>query len=114
VQQIPELINSTPTTYAVKLSPGVRDAASEDGAILLDIDNGSCLSLNAVGAKIWQMLKQEWQEDRIVMALQQEFTTIPISQLQQDYLDFVKELERNNLVQIERYTKNPVTACPTQ
>jgi hypothetical protein len=105
MQRIPELINSNRITYAVKLSAGVRDAVSADGAILLDIDDGSCLSLNAVGAKIWQMLKQEWQEDRIVVALQQEFTTVPISQLRQDYLDFVEELERNNLVQIERYPK---------
>jgi hypothetical protein len=84
----------------VELSSAVRDADSQDGAILLDIDSGSCLSLNAVGAKIWHMLKQNWGGDRVITALKQEFTEVPLSQLQQDYREFVRQLEVNKLARI--------------
>ena len=84
----------------VELSPSVRDASNQDGAILLDIDSGNCLSLNAVGTKIWQMLKQGWRGDRIVNALQHEFNEMPFTQLKSDYLDFVRQLESNHLARL--------------
>ena len=35
---------------------GIRETVSEDGAVLLDIDQGICFSLNPVGLKIWELL----------------------------------------------------------
>ncbi len=35
----------------------IRAAASDDGAVLLDIEQGVCFSLNAVGLKIWELLE---------------------------------------------------------
>jgi hypothetical protein len=87
---------------AVTPSPAVRDITDQTGAVLLDVNNGLCLSLNAVGAKVWQMLKQGLQGDRIVAALRQEFGAVPESQLRHDYLDFLKDLESNRLVRIDR------------
>ena len=40
------------------IAPGVREVASEDGAVLLDVEQGVCFSLNPVGLKIWDLLKK--------------------------------------------------------
>ena len=45
------------TTEDVVIAPSVRETASEDGAVLLDIEQGICFSLNPVGLKIWELLK---------------------------------------------------------
>jgi len=85
----------------VTLSPAIRDAVNKDGAILLDVENGSCLSLNTVGARIWDMLKQQWTSERIVAALQHDFAGVPADQLCKDYYDFIHQLQSNRLVQVE-------------
>lgn len=79
MQPTSEPLSFSAGAVKIKLSSSVRDAVSQDGAILLDVENGSCMSLNVVGAKIWQMLKQEWGGDRIVAALEQEFLAVPTS-----------------------------------
>jgi hypothetical protein len=84
----------------ITLSPAIRDAVNQDGAILLDVENGSCLSLNTVGARIWELLKQEWPSERIVAVLEQDFSQIPIEQLRKDYYDFIHQLQSNKLVQV--------------
>jgi Coenzyme PQQ synthesis protein D (PqqD) len=89
------------TNATVKLAAGVREAFNQDGAVLLDVDQGLCLSLNVVGAKIWQMLKQDWTREQIIAALAREFGEVPRAQLQQDYIDFVRQLETNKLARFE-------------
>ena len=46
------------TTEDIVIAPGVRETASEDGAVLLDIEQGICFSLNPVGLKIWELLEE--------------------------------------------------------
>lgn len=93
---------TTVAALRVLISESVRDAVSEDGAILLDIENGSCLSLNPVGARIWEMLKKKCPGDQILSALKDQFEAVPISQLEHDYLDFVHQLQANKLAHIKR------------
>jgi hypothetical protein len=38
-------------TEDIVIAPGVRETASEDGAVLLDIEQGICFSLNPVGSQ---------------------------------------------------------------
>jgi hypothetical protein len=85
----------------VKLSAGIREAFNQDGAVLLDIEQGLCLSLNVVGAKIWQMLKDGCSGELIVAALETEFSAIPRDQLQQDFVEFVRQLEAKKLAYLE-------------
>jgi hypothetical protein len=85
------------TAVKVTLVQNIRDSINQDGAVLLDIDRGLCLSLNIVGAKIWQMLKMDQSGEQIITALGREFTDVPRPQLQQDYLDFLRQLETNSL-----------------
>src|SRR2546423_7552409 len=46
------------TEPVIKLSENVRETITQDGAVLLDIEQGLCFSMNPVGARIWEMLKQ--------------------------------------------------------
>lgn len=68
----------------IVISGGIREVISEDGAVLLDIEQGICFTLNPVGLKIWQLLKQGKSVDAVVDALANEFE-IPRHQLGSRY-----------------------------
>ena len=75
----------------------IRAAASEDGAVLLDIEQGVCFSLNAVGLKIWELLKQHCSFEQIVDNLESSFP-VPRPQLICDTTEFIAALEAKHLV----------------
>ena len=77
--------------------PGAREATSEDGAVLLDIEQGICFSLNPVGLKIWDLLKKNTSLDQIVDALVTEFQ-VPREQLRSDALEFIDALRAKHLL----------------
>jgi hypothetical protein len=85
------------TTQDMLISPGVRETASEDGAVLLDIEQGICFSINPVGLRIWEMLKNRHSVDQIVDALAQDFP-VPRSQLHSDVFQFFQALETMHLI----------------
>jgi len=84
-------------TQTFIIAPGIRETASEDGAVLLDIEQGICFSLNPVGLKIWELLKSNSSVDQITDALGQDFP-IPREQLLSDTLEFVKTLQAKRLI----------------
>ena len=79
------------------IAPGVRETASEDGAVLLDIEQGVCFSLNPVGLRIWELLKKRCSLDQIADALGQQFS-VSRSQLLSDATEFVEALEAKRLI----------------
>jgi len=79
------------------IAPGVRETASEDGAVLLDVEQGICFSLNPVGLRIWELLKKRCSLDQIADALGQEFH-VSRSQLLSDATEFVAALEAKHLI----------------
>src|SRR4030088_1085369 len=81
----------------IHVAKGVRETVNQDGAVLLDIEQGLCFSLNPVGTRIWQMIKDGRSVDEILDALEQEFR-LPRTQLLADVSDFVKQLENKRLV----------------
>ena len=81
----------------ITISPEVRETASEDGAVLLDIEHGICFSLNPIGLKIWRMLKQQFSLDQMTDSLEDEFHT-PRPDLMADICQFVSQLEARHLV----------------
>jgi hypothetical protein len=85
------------TTEHIVIAPGVRETASEDGAVLLDIEQGICFSLNPVGLKIWELLKKRYSVDQIADALAQDFA-VPRSQLLFDVVEFLQSLEAKRLI----------------
>ena len=85
------------TTEDIVIAPGVRETASEDGAVLLDIEQGICFSLNPVGLKIWELLKTHHSVDEIADDLAQDFP-VPRSQLHSDVVEFLQALEAKRLI----------------
>jgi hypothetical protein len=81
----------------ISISPRVKQTESEDGAVLLDIEQGICFSLNAVGLKIWEMLKRQSPIEQIADSLAQEFH-IPRAEIIADICDFVTQLESKHLI----------------
>ena len=85
------------TTEDIVLAPSVRETASEDGAVLLDIEQGICFSLNPVGLKIWELLKTHHSVDEIADDLAQDFP-VSRSQLHSDVVEFLQTLEEKRLI----------------
>ena len=89
---------SNPATITdLTIAPGVRETASEDGAVLLDIEQGVCFSLNPVGLRIWELLKRRCSLDEIANALAQDFP-VPRAQLLSDAAEFIEALEAKHLI----------------
>lgn len=84
-------------TREILIPAGIRETKSEDGAVLLDIEQGICFSLNPVGLKIWELLKQGQSLDKVADSLANEF---PVSrqQLLADTQEFVSALEAKHLI----------------
>jgi hypothetical protein len=90
----------------------VRATANQDGAVLLDIEQGLCFSMNAVGAKIWELLKQGYSSSAIVDCLEKECEGVTRSQLEIDVTDFLSELQSRRLIvteQAERPKTSPLS-----
>ena len=87
----------------IVIAPGVRETASEDGAVLLDIEQGICFSLNPVGLKIWELLKTHHSVDEIADGLAQDFP-VPRSQLLSDVVEFLQSLEAKRLIRRSGHT----------
>jgi hypothetical protein len=72
-------------------SDSVRDVETPDGAVLLDIRQGLCLSMNIVGARIWNLLKLQRSWDEINARISEEFTA-PLEDVQTDARAFIHAL----------------------
>jgi hypothetical protein len=81
----------------IKLKDSVREAINADGAVLLDIEQGRCLSLNSVGAKLWAMIKEGRSLDQVAESLEKEYG-VSRQIVSQDISDFVGKLEANRLI----------------
>ena len=57
----------------ILIPEGIRQTTSPDGAVLLDIEQGICFSLNPVGLKIWELLKQGQSIDKVAHDTDRDF-----------------------------------------
>lgn len=93
----------------LKPSNGVRNINTQDGAVLLDIDQGLCFSMNPVGARIWEMLKMNRSIDCIADNLASEFS-VAREQVLEDVLAFLAQLQNLHLVVSNREAKKNMTS----
>ena len=84
-------------TQDLVIATGVRETASEDGAVLLDIQQGICFSLNPIGLKIWELLKTHHSVDEIADELAQSFP-VSRSAILSDVVEFLQSLEAKRLI----------------
>jgi hypothetical protein len=90
-------VSDQKNSAAVKISEGVRETINQDGAVLLDVEQGLCFSLNRIGAKIWKMAKDGHSLNEITDALENEFR-LPRAELVADISCFFKRLEEMRLI----------------
>ena len=86
------------TAHKIKPVDSIRESINQDGAVLLDIKQGLCFSMNPVGSRIWEMMKKECSLEQIAGALELEFQ-VPRSQVEADIAAFVGELRKSNLIE---------------
>lgn len=90
-------MDSINSILELRTAKSVRETFNQDGAVLLDIRQGLCFSMNPVGARIWEMLKRECPVSEIVDTLELEFQ-VSRTQIEPDILGFIENLKERNLV----------------
>lgn len=88
-------LNQTRTLY---VSPSVRMAETQDGAVLLDVTQGLCFSINPVGALIWKRVSDGCALSQIAQYLAETFS-ISVAQARNDTQEFLDALIEKRLVQ---------------
>jgi hypothetical protein len=78
-------------------SNAVREIKTQDGAALLDIQQGLCLSLNPVASEIWNLLMQSLCPDQIIEHIATKFA-VPREEVARDVKDFVEVLSQRALL----------------
>lgn len=76
----------------------IRDIQNQDGAALLDLHQGTCFSVNPVGARIWALMKQRYPLAEITETLASEFE-VTGEQVGKDLEEFLLQLTRLGLIQ---------------
>jgi hypothetical protein len=80
-----------------KVSDSVRSTHGQDGAIVLDIQQGQMFNLNLVGSRILELLESGHTEEQIAVVISQEFTA-NIGAVRKDVTEFLEELKAYKLV----------------
>src|SRR5256885_13379092 len=82
----------------VRPSDSVRKIENQDGAVLLDIRQGLCMSTTPVGAQIWNLLVQGRSLDEIADSLCSEFPAIAREEILNDAAKYVADLHSKGLL----------------
>lgn len=80
-----------------KLSESVRSTHGQDGAIVLDIQQGQIFNLNLVGSRILELLECGSTDEQIADAISREFNA-DIETVRKDVPEFLEELKAHKLV----------------
>jgi hypothetical protein len=81
-----------------KVSDGVRSTHGQDGAIVLDVQQGQMFNLNFVGSRILELLKSGTSEAEIVDGISREFD-ISRDLAETDVREFIETLKEHRLVE---------------
>lgn len=85
-------------TRALRVSPFVKVSETQDGAVLLDVRQGLCFSMNPIGNLIWKHLSEGWEPAQITQQLADTFK-ISTEQASNDLQEFLRDLKQRQLVQ---------------
>ena len=81
-----------------KPSTSVREIETADGAVLLDIRQGLCLSMTPISMRVWRLLKLNYSVDQITDKLSTEFQDVGRQQIRNDVVEFVADLVQKELL----------------
>ena len=80
-----------------RVSEGVRSTHGQDGAIVLDVQQGQMFNLNRVGSRILELLESGSAEAEIVNVVTHEFN-IGREIVEKDVPEFIEVLKKHKLV----------------
>ena len=80
-----------------KVSDSVRSTHGQDGAIVLDVQQGQIFNLNLVGSRILELLESGSTDEQIVGVIGPEFDA-DIETVRKDLAEFLEELKARKLV----------------
>lgn len=80
-----------------KISNGVRSTHGQDGAIVLDVQQGQMFNLNLVGSKILELLESGSTESDIVSVIVREFDA-KREVVEKDVREFMELLKTHRLI----------------
>jgi hypothetical protein len=84
-----------------KVSGAVRSTHGQDGAIVLDVQQGQMFNLNPVGSRILELLEHGAMESEIVKAISREFNAAQ-ELVEGDVREFLETLKGYKLVEERR------------
>ena len=80
-----------------RVSGGVRSTHGQDGAIVLDVQQGQMFNLNLVGSKILELLENGSGEADIVSVISRDFNASRDT-VENDVREFIESLQKYKLV----------------
>ena len=93
----PSSDSSTRAKQSFHIPESVKEIETQDGAVLLDIEQGVCFSLTPVASRIWQLLKVHCELEQIAETIASEFTA-PRGLIEQDLSEFLDSLRHHRLL----------------
>lgn len=84
----------------IRVSEHVRRTHSQDGGIVLDLKHGRMFSLNLVGSKIMELLKQEYSPTLIAHEIARSFD-VSAEVADHDVREFLDTLETYQLIEAQ-------------
>jgi hypothetical protein len=96
-----------------QLSISVREIKTEDGAVLLDIDQGLCLAMTSTAMRIWEFLKMNQSIEEIAERLTEEFREVAKEQIRDDVVQFIKSLKLHGLLRPSGEHSHQPSICET-
>lgn len=84
-----------------RVSDTVRSTHGQDGAIVLDVQQGQMFNVNLVGSRILELLEHGTAESEIVNVISREFNAAP-ELVQSDVREFLETLEGYKLIEERR------------
>jgi hypothetical protein len=82
-----------------RLRPGVLYQAVADGGVLLDTESEIYFGLNAVGARVCELLESHTSVDDLCAALASAYPEVPLSVLLQDVAELLDDLVGHGLLE---------------
>jgi|ERR1035441_1128794 hypothetical protein len=77
--------------------PHVRSVVDQDGAVILDIERDTMLTLNPIGGYIWERLQRGKLVDEIICDLSRD-TGTDVAVVERDVRGFLEQLKSRHLL----------------
>lgn len=78
-------------------APHLRSVVDQDGAVILDVEHDTMLTLNSTGGYIWQRLQQGKLIDEIIRELSHD-SGVDLAVVDRDVHNFLEQLKSKHLL----------------